>query len=380
MQMRVDEVGGSPDAIPHWLAIAWTVALHVPLVLRRTRPLVSGVVIGALLCGYRLWEVPEYTVSAITIFVSFVALGRYGERGRDVARALITVGVFVVLGVGLFVQDTPHEYRSLFSSVLVIAIAYNVGFLGAAWLLGDAQRRQAAREHTLAEHGALLVAERDLNARRAVTEERLRIAREVHDVVAHHVSVMGVQAGAARRLVDREPERLGEVLGTIERSARQAVDGLRRVIGLLRRDQEGRDQDDRDSGASLEPLPGVGQIARLVEETRSTGLEVALEVRGEPYELPDSGSLSAYRIVQEALTNTIKHARARRGEVVVHYLDDAVEVIVTNDGVGPRGASSGGHGITGMGERVSMHGGELSVGALEPAGFGVTARFPMGAM
>jgi len=382
VQMRVEELGGEPGSIPRWAAIVWTVVVHVPLAWRRTRPVAAGIVLGLIFCGFRLWEVPEYTVSAIALFVTFVSIGRYGRRGRDATRIGITLGLAAVLAAGIIFQETPEEFRPVLTGALTINLLYNIVFVGAAWLLGDALRRQADRERSLEERTRQLVDEREANARRAVVDERLRIAREVHDVVAHHVSLMGVQAGAARRMVGRDPERVPQMLSTVEDSSRQAVDELRRLIGLLRSDEDRR--------GLLEPFPGIDRLEQLVADTRATGLDVRLAVDGDPCPLPDSVSLSAYRIVQEALTNTIKHAHARRCEVAVRYGTDAIEVEVTDDGIGARTATGSGasadatvagvgtgHGVAGMGERVALHDGELSVGPLADGGYGVRARFPL---
>jgi signal transduction histidine kinase len=207
-----------------------------------------------------------------------------------------------------------------------------------------------------------------------VFEERVRIARELHDVVAHHVSVMGVQAGAARRVVDSEPAKAVQALSSIEASSRQAVAELHRLLGFLRQEHEA------DGLASQPTLRRVGELAR---EAASSDLEVVIAIEGEPGAVPPTIDLSAYRLVQEALTNTRKHAHATRAAVTVRYRPDELEVEVVDDGTaaansnGSRSAQ-GGHGLIGMRERVGLHGGQLSVGPRPTGGFGVRATFPLG--
>ena len=323
-------------------------------------------------------------ISAIVIFVAIVSAGLCGQRGRDLVRGAIVGALMTVLVITLLASEVPVELRPVFRWGVVFSIVYNVVFVGAAWLLGDVLRRQGERQRALEETARQLLVEREANAQRAVTEERLRIAREVHDVVAHHVSLMGVQAGAARRIGGRDPDRVTELLSTVEDSSREAVDELRRLVGLLRAGYARA----ADGERSLEPLPGLGRLDRLVADTRATGLDVSLTVVGDERAVPDSVSVSAYRVVQEAVTNTIKHAHARRCAVGVEYSADAVEVSVVDDGIGTRApavvgsdgsnpAPNGGHGVVGMDERVALHGGRLDIGPRPEGGFGVRARFPV---
>jgi signal transduction histidine kinase len=193
-----------------------------------------------------------------------------------------------------------------------------------------------------------------------------------------------VQAGAARRIGGRDPDQVTELLSTVEDSSREAVDELRRLAGCCAPGNARA----ADGERSLEPLPGLGRLARLVAATRATGLDVSLTVVGDERAVPDSVSVSAYRVVQEAVTNTIKHAHARRCAVGVEYSADAVEVSVVDDGIGTRApavvgsdgwepAPNGGYGVVGMGEWVALHGGRLDIGPRPEGGFGVRARFPV---
>ncbi len=204
--------------------------------------------------------------------------------------------------------------------------------------------------------------------RRAAAEERARIARELHDVVAHHVSLIAVQAVAADDVFDSRPDLAREALRAIESSGRAALAELRRLLGTVRPDAEGDGHD---------PQPGLAQLDALVTAVRAAGVEVAVRYEGTPVQAPAGVDLSAYRIVQEALTNTLRHARARHAAVTVRYTPAAVEVEVQDDGRGAGGAVEGGHGIVGMRERVALLGGTLQVGPGPRGGFRVRAALPL---
>ena len=200
-------------------------------------------------------------------------------------------------------------------------------------------------------------------------DERVRIARELHDVVAHHVSVMGIQAGAARRVIESHPAEAAKALSRIEASSREAVAELQRLLLFLR--QEG----DADGAA---PQPNLGQLDALAEGVRQAGLDVEVAVEGHPQPLAQTTELSAYRIIQEALTNTIKHASATRANVLLRYEPTALRVEITDDGPGlvTRDGPPG-HGLIGMRERATLHGGRLSAGPRPEGGFGVSASLPL---
>ena len=211
--------------------------------------------------------------------------------------------------------------------------------------------------------------EREVSAREAVVEERARIARELHDVVAHHVSTMVVQAGAERRALGGDAAQTAEVLGTIESVGRGALTEMRRMVAMLRSDPEG----------DLAPQPTLAQVDDLVTQLRSAGLAVALQVTGEPHELPAGIELSAYRIVQEALTNVLKHAAGASAFVEIGYEPHALDVVVRDDGSGaPRSLETGGHGLVGVRERASMLGGRFEAGREPNGGFAVRVRLPVG--
>ncbi|MEV6302521.1 sensor histidine kinase [Actinoplanes sp. NPDC051861] len=233
------------------------------------------------------------------------------------------------------------------------------------WTVGALLRREQIRSAQLAELAAELAREREARARAAVDEERARISRELHDAVAHTVSVMTMQAGVLRRrLSDRPVER--DALAQVEELGRRSVEEIRRVVGLLR-------PDDTDG---LGPAPSLRRLDDLLEHVRGAGLEVELTVTGEPVALPAALDMSAYRVVQEALTNVLKHAAARKAAVVVAYRRNGVDLTVTDDGSGTT-QNPGGHGLLGMRERVGLFGGELRTGPRDEGGYEVAATFPV---
>ncbi|MGZ8740952.1 MAG: sensor histidine kinase, partial [Gaiellaceae bacterium] len=213
-----------------------------------------------------------------------------------------------------------------------------------------------------------LESERADEARAAVAEERARIARELHDVVGHSVSVMTVQASGVRRLLRPDQQRERDALLIVERTGREALAEMRRMVGVLRRPEE---------GPVLAPQPSLEHLDRLVEQAREAGLPVELRVEGDAFQLPAGVDLTAYRLVQEGLTNALKHAGATRAEVVVNYSDCALEVVVSDDGRGVGSDDGGGHGLVGMRERVSVYGGELDAGPRPEGGYRLRARLPL---
>jgi signal transduction histidine kinase len=274
----------------------------------------------------------------------------------------------VLSGAAIVVFNDPGHVAGDF--------VFTPGVFGIAWLAGFALRERAAQAASSEERALGAEREREENARRAVFAERVRIARELHDVVAHHVSMMGVQAGAARVVIDRDQAKAKAALAAIELSSRQAVGELHRLLGFLR---QAGDSDD------LAPQPGVGQLARLVASMSDTQLAVDLTVEGETRPLPPTVDVSAYRIVQEALTNTLKHAQASHAEVHLRYWPDELEVEIVDDGRGAgngAGHRDGGLGLIGMRERAALHGGRLSAGAAPGGGFAVRVKLqtPGGAL
>jgi signal transduction histidine kinase len=242
-----------------------------------------------------------------------------------------------------------------------------------AWVIGDNLRTRRAYLAELEARADRLEREREEKAERAVIEERTRIARELHDVIAHNVSVMVVQASAGEELFDSDPERARESLSAVASTGRAALAELRRLLGVIRAEE------DRDNGPAYAPQPGIEYLDDLVSQVRETGLTVELSVLGEPRELPEGVGLCAYRIVQEALTNTIKHAAASEAKISVRYVQDALELHVLDDGrrAPASNGEDSGHGLIGMRERVALFGGELNARSRPDRGYEVRARIPL---
>jgi signal transduction histidine kinase len=232
----------------------------------------------------------------------------------------------------------------------------------AAWIGGDSLGTRRAYTRELEEKADRLEREREIESARVVAEEQARIARELHDVIAHSLSVIVVQAAAANDVFESRPERAHDALREIEATGRGALSELRRLLGAVRGDYA--------------PLPGLEQLDDLVSQVRSAGLDVSVTIEGEPHELPAGVDLSAYRIVQEALTNTLKHASATRADVALRFADGALDVEVRDNGRGNGDGGGTGSGLIGMRERTAAYGGSLDAG---PAanGWAVRARFPL---
>ncbi len=363
----------APGPLSPWAWAAFVVLVG-GLAVRRRYPLTVGLLGGIAFATFQALGGVEGTVATVAVFLAIHAAGAYGRRGaRDVVRALVVLGL---MG-GLIWQLAHGDGYPAGSSVLlarIFSLGLNVFFCGAAWVFGDLSRIRDRREHQLATRTAELEVERERNAARAVVEERVRIARELHDVLAHHVSVMGVQAGAARHQLTRAPERAAEPLAAIEASARSAVLELQRMLAFLRSD------DDPDTG-DRSPQPGLGQLERLADDVRRAGVEVDLHVDADVRGLPDTIHLSAYRIVQEALTNVLKHAgQGTRATVEVTRAPHHVAVEVADDGPGPGFSDQQpgtGSGLVGMRERVALHGGAFVAGPATGGGFRVRAVLPL---
>jgi signal transduction histidine kinase len=349
---------------PGPLAVLLTLCQALPLAWRRRAPrLVLAVTFAAMFVHLVLGFQPTWAQAATLVALYTVAA--HSPSRRSVATGLLFAVGLVVYGlVAERMYPTGPVEESIQGWVFTI-VQY-----ATAWFLGDLQKRRHAYTARLEALNAQLAGEQERRARWAVAEERGRIARELHDVVAHSVSVMVVQAGAARRSVAANPEQATAALTQIESTGRQALAEMRRLLGLLR--------DRRDGGEALAPQPSLAHLDSLVLAAREAGLPVELTVEGEPRPLPAGIDLSAYRIVQEALTNSLKHAGPARATVRICYGRAALEVQVWDDGRGANGRVDGeGHGLIGMRERVALFGGELEVGPRPGGGFRVAARLPL---
>jgi len=338
-------------------AIPLGLAQSLPLLVRRRYPLtVFGLVVAAALFF-------ELRYDSLPPFASALAMYTVASHVVDRRSSLHAglLGLIVLSTSPLFLHGQSDE------RIGHLVIVHLVGFTG-AWIVGDNVRARRAYLRELEERTERLERERQESALRATREEQERIARELHDVIAHSVSVMVVQAAAANDVFERQPERAREALSSIEESGRSALTELRRLLGIVRTDDPG----------SREPQPGLAALESLVEQVRATGLEVELELETSLGELPAGVGLSAYRIVQEALTNTLKHARASRARVQIARRGQELAIEVSDNGSGPGEAAGNGHGLIGMRERVALLGGELEAGAQAGGGFAVKVRLPIG--
>jgi signal transduction histidine kinase len=296
--------------------------------------------------------------TAATFFGVLSAVFLFGIL-EDRRQAIAGLGIAFAAG-GVVTSNHPTQGWGDFVGV---ALLFSVVWL-AAFALGRKLEQAAAAE----ERADQLEREREAEARMAVAEERARIARELHDVVGHSVSVMTVQASAVRRRLKPDQEQEREALEIVEQTGREALAEMRRLVGVLRRPEE---------APALAPQPSLEHLDRLVAQARESGLPVEVQIEGEPTQLPPGVDLTAYRLVQEGLTNAIKHARASKADVVVRYADGSVEISVTDDGSGDGDGGGGGHGLVGMRERVTVYGGELEAGPRPEGGYSLRARLPV---
>ena len=322
------------------------------LLFRRYAPFVAPLVVAAGALTFTLVDAGGAYDTSTMFFVLLLAAWAAGALGEP-RQASIAIGAVLVAGWAVMLRAPGVPWTEM--------LWISFPLLG-VFTLSAAAARHAERVR-IAEERARRSEEL---AERAVEDERNRIARELHDVIAHSVSVMTVQAGAVRRVLAPEQEREREALLTVEETGRQALTEMRRLLGVLRRS---------DEAAALAPQPGLATLEHLVGQVREAGLPVAVTVEGEPIDLPPGVDLSAYRIVQEALTNALKHAGPAHAWVCVRYGADQVEVEVANDG---RANGSGdGYGLIGMRERVALCGGDLTAGPRPGGGFTISARLPV---
>jgi signal transduction histidine kinase len=355
----------SSAATGRLIAVPLVIALAVPVVFRRAYPVAAfaaAIAVGAV--QVLINSKPNPTDLAIVILL--YTLAAYTPR-----RISITGLAICLAGSAAAVLRWMPGRLSMWDSLLVGSIMF-AGPSLIAWVFGDSMRYRRAYYTNLEDRAARLEAERDAQAQIAAAAERARIARELHDVVAHNVSVMVVQADGASYALGSDPDRARQALAAISATGRQALAEMRRMLGVLRRDEDGTEP-------GRAPLPGIGQLGELLEQTRATGLAVSFTVEGVPQPLPDGAALAAYRIVQESLTNTCKHGGPRAtAEVTLRYLEDALLLRITDDGRGAAAVSDGaGHGLTGMRERVAVYGGWVQAGPCPSGGYHVAALLPL---
>lgn len=344
---------------PLWLSVVVAIAIPVPLLFRRSAPLAALIAVAALI------TLPRAILSVDVLFldglgvlvIALYSASHHARRPRDLWSVLVPFCVFAVFTIlisGFFSVDE---------------LGQSVPIVLAAWGLGQAIRTWARSREVLRQSLDEVTTDQEHRTAEAIMAERARIARELHDVVAHCVTVMVVQSGAARLQLATNPQASDAALLNVERTGRQALVEMRRMIGLLTEDERGTD---------LTPQPSLAELDVLAAGFAAAGMLVDVTIEGAPTQLPPGTELSAYRIVQESLTNALAHGSPEAAHVIATYRPDSVEVEIVNaQGHGSIGRPSGGHGIAGMRERAHLFGGTLESGPLEGGDFRVRARFPI---
>jgi signal transduction histidine kinase len=332
------------------------------LAFRRRAPLATLCVVAAALAGPELAGRLTITLWGhfVPALIATYSVARHSPRRTVIAGVLVVAAAMVVSALRLPVIGTV-------SNIPFTLIPFTGAVLAGRLL----EARQFAHQQ-VSLHAQRVESERDQTIRAAVSQERTRIARELHDVVAHSVSVMVVQAGAAEDLLDRDPQRARLPLQTIQETGRQAVADMQRMLGLLRGEH---------SDQALAPQPGTEQLSELVNQMAEAGLPVQLRIEGARRPLSPGVELAAFRVVQEALTNTLKHAGPAQADVVIRYSSDALEIYVLDNGTGPAASrpvgSGAGHGLIGIRERAAVYGGTVAAGPAAGGGFAVRVLLPL---
>lgn len=351
---------GSTLSVEPWSYLL-ALLMTLPLAFRRRRPDAVMAVIGTsgIIAPMLGTAMPNGAV--LGILVALYSVAAYASEKDAIISGVITLGVLLYVA---------FRYWDLIG---ITGAAANYLIFGTVWAIGWAARNRRLLLEELAARAALAERTQEQAAHRAVADERVRIARELHDLVAHSVSVMVVQAGAARRQLDRDPAATRGALAAVETTGRSALEELRRLVGVLR--------EETSEEAGLAPQPTLKALGLLVDRLREAGVPVTLRVEGELADLPSGADVSAYRVVQEALTNVLKHAGATtRVAVVVRRDTDAVTVEVSDDGRGlsaDHDTAGAGQGLVGMRERVALYGGGLEAGPRREGGYAVRATFPL---
>jgi signal transduction histidine kinase len=347
-----DEVYRDPNAF----SVLLTIMVAAPFYFRRHAPLVvfliseTAVVLLAAL-DYQTGATPTVLLVGVYTVAAFCTF-----RERVVGVIALVLGLTIVA-----VSNIPGGNGA--------DTALNFVIFAAAYLFGSTVRNRRLYSEQLEERALELERGRDEESKRAVADERLRIAQELHDVVAHSMGVIAVQAGVGEHVIDTDPVEAKKSLHAISQTSRSTLAEIRRLLGVLR----------EDSGAAYAPAPGLGDLDRLVHDVGMAGLEVDVQRAGARSELPPGVDFTAYRIVQEALTNVLKHAGRARATVTIGYEPEALRLEIVDDGRGVNGsASAGGHGLMGMRERVGVYGGSFEAGPRTGGGFRVSVTLPYG--
>jgi signal transduction histidine kinase len=335
----------------NWVYVPVALLMTVPLAWRRRAPFVVVVLVMGAFAAQSVILDPTATpdIELIPALIAVYSVAAHSQGWIAYAGAAVSIVAGLIwLGVDDFLLP--------------------VVLFGGAWFAGRLVQKRQLFAQAFAERARVLERERDANARVAAAEERVRLARELHDAVGHSVSVMVVQAGAERLALGEERPATRDALLAIERTGREALAEMSRLLGLLRKEGE---------GLALAPRPSLEQVETLVQTIRDAGVPVDLRVEGGSPSVSPGVDVSAYRILQEALTNIVKHAGPAHASVVVRYNGREIEVEVSDDGRGPVNGSRNGYGLAGMKERVELHGGTLEAGRGSDGGFVVKARLPL---
>jgi signal transduction histidine kinase len=343
------------------LAVLAFVGAAVAVAWRRRWPIQTASAAVVLVgIGEQLAGPNEVFTPALVALLVFYSVGAHVSPRRGNVAAL---GLLALLAIVIAIDPTTHEVLDAITPVAL--------FGALPFAIGRALANRRGLTDELRARARQLEAEREEQAREAVIDERTRIARELHDIVAHCVSVMVIQTGAARRVAGTDRDAACEALGAVETSGREALAEMRRMVGVLRKG-------DAELGDAVQP--DLSQVADLAARARAAGLPVEVHIEGRPRALAAGVELVAYRVVQEALTNSIKHAGEARARVVLQYGQSMLELEISDNGRGPASAAQepgSGHGLVGMGERLRLYGGELRSGRGRGGGFAVRARIPL---
>lgn len=340
-----------------WVVGPAMVAVGLALLLRRVAPLGTLAVSFAGL-GVAAWLTADGSAASVLGVVAACV-----NVGLEVPPPRLYYAPVVLAGATAVATLPPIDVPMAPIDLIAMSLLYG-GSMAAGWMF----RQRGEHAATLADRATRLEQERETRAREAVEEERARIARELHDIVSHSISVIVVQTQAVRRRLGPDHQAESDDLRAVETVGRQAMAEMRRMLGVLRA---------QGNGLDLQPQPGLARLPALLEQTRSAGLQVDLRVEGQEAPLPPGVDLAAYRIVQEALTNVLKHAGPARAQVTLNYGDRELDIAVEDDGHGPASAGEGGNGLVGMRERVAVYGGHLEFGPANGRGFQVKAHLPV---
>jgi signal transduction histidine kinase len=359
LELVVGQDSPGAPSIPLWLGVSLVAILVLPLFARRRFPFAAPAVYWVLAPAFTFVDdllIPFVGSLGVVGLASAALLGHVRSRLKaGVGLVLIVVGMLVVIG------NIPGDQTA--SAFTFITLRFVV-----AWIAGYALRERSERAEAAEERASAAERAREAATRVAVAEERARIARELHDIVAHAVSVMVLQVGAVRHNLPASLADDRDALRGVERAGRTALAEMRRLLAAMRSEED---------EPEFTPQPGLDGLESLLADVRRAGLPVEVHVEGDPFALPRGVDLSAYRIVQEGLTNSLKHARASDADVTVRYRPDELEIEVRDNGRGIGARDGLGHGLIGVRERVKIYGGEMTAGAASEGGFVLTTRLPL---